>query len=139
MKGKSKVFYKISILLVALVTAIVFVGLANRENPEKIYAAQTIAGENFSSVDANNLILSAEKVAVISTTDDDTQDVFKTPLYLDNTGMDTSSTMLTRGNKKYYYMDIPSGENDKYVISNGEFVMLNNDTMAAPPLARSTK
>lgn len=129
MKGKSKVFYKISILLVALVTAIVFVGLANRENPEKIYAAQTIAGENFSSVDANNLILSAEKVAVISTTDDDTQDVFKTPLYLDNTGMDTSSTMLTRGNEKYYYMDIPSGENDKYVISNGEFVMLNNDEM----------
>lgn len=129
MKGKSKVFYKISILLVALVTAIVFVGLANRENPEKIYAAQTIAGENFSSVDANNLILSAEKVAVISTTDDDTQDVFKTPLYLDNTGVDTTSTMLTRGNKKYYYMDIPSGENDKYVISNGEFVMLNNDEM----------
>ena len=110
-----------------MVTALVFVGLVNREKSEKIFAAQTIAGESFSTIDSNNLILSAEKVAVISTSDSSTQNDFKTPLYLDSVGVETANTMLARNNDQYYYLEIPYGGNDKYVISNGEFVMLNND------------
>ena len=127
MKGKSKVFYKITILLVALVSALVFVGLNNKESQEKIFAAQTIANEWFSSVDSNNLILSAEKVAVISTSDDSSLDVFKTPLYRQADGSVLADTMLARNNEKYYYLDIENQGNSKYVISNGDFVMLNND------------
>lgn len=127
MKGKKIVIYKLAILLVAIVTAIVFVGLRNRENGEKIYAVTTIGNETFSAVDSNNLILSAEKVAVISTTDQYSQDVFSTPLYTDSAGVETTETMLSRGNNPYYYLDIANSGNEKYVIGNGEFVMLNND------------
>lgn len=110
-----------------MVTALVFVGLSNRESKEQIYAAVTIAGQNFSSVDSNNLILSAEKVAVISTSDNFSADEFTTPLYTDSNGQQTTNSMLIRNNQRYYYLDIANEGNAKYVISDGEFVMLNNE------------
>ena len=83
----------------------------------------SLAGEEFSFVDNNNLIMSVEKVGVISDSDLSTS----TPLYHSD---DNSifEKMLSRDDVELYYTDIADDNNDKYVVHNNEYVMLENRT-----------
>ena len=137
MKGKTNFIYRTIILLVALVSAVVCVSMRLPDSgDEKVFAAETVGGiadERFSSVDDNNIILSVEKVGVKSDLD------YTTPLYYDMNGDQTFNTMLARDGvyssstdgspDSIYYRDLTDSANndDKYVVSEGEFVLLEND------------
>ncbi|MCQ2555964.1 MAG: hypothetical protein MJ149_01375, partial [Clostridia bacterium] len=92
MKGKTKVLLKTIISALALLLA--SVGLFNLFNrKEKVYAAVTVASEEFSAKDTNNIILSVEKVAVAK---DYTQEIAGNQL----------KSFLAPNEKTYYYADI---------------------------------
>ena len=136
-KGKVKSIYKILILAVVLVTASVLVGV-NLNRDKSTYAAINYDHEEFSAIDDNGLILSVEKVYAISAHDFDaslglsSDEVFETPLYSTSNLSTSLNTMLTQGlneeaePNRYYYSDISENGASKYVVRNGDFVMLNN-------------
>lgn len=125
-KGKSLSFiYKafVSVAILILAGFCVF-NFSKTERSSHVDAATVIANEHFSSVDSKNLIFSVEKVGVSSEND------YKTSLK--DSGGHSLSTMQTRNDShggtgtEYYYSNVRNGINPKYVVYNGEFVMLNN-------------
>ena len=131
-KGKVKSVYKILIFMLAIVTAIVCVAFSfRRDNPA--YAVINYDHNEFSAVDEDTgAILSVEKVYAISTDDFELSDglsndsEFKNTLYANVDATEELSSMFVQGNDKYYYSNIAENGASKYVVRNGDFVMLNN-------------
>ena len=128
MKGKVKLINRILLIMVVLLTAGVCLTFGfNYDRREKVYAAVLNDNPEFSAVDSNNLVLAVEKVNVISTDDEISDDTpFKTPLYDAMSEDAIYNSMLTRDGA-YYFDDISNDGQDRYIINNGDFVMLNND------------
>ncbi len=126
MKGKTKNLIRIAIVILTLMTAMFCIGINFKRLDDKVYAV-TYAGNggDYSQRDENNIILSVEKVGVISTGENYINDtVFKSAL----TSNATEIKQMPTKDGKYYYQNIVNGSYDKYVVSNGSFVMLNNTT-----------
>ena len=135
LKGK-KLVYKSIIVLTAILCGLLCLGLGLNLGRKKGYAVAVHSTDQFSQVDENNLVLSVEKVAVISANDfstDLTDDAnFKTPLF-DRDGNKLNSMLVSNASAdgtieagSYYYQDIVNGTSAKHVVYNGEFVKLNN-------------
>lgn len=126
LKGKTKKLFRIIVVALSLITAVFCVGINLNRTDSKIYAV-TYAGEDYSQRDENNIILSVEKVGVISTGEDHTSDdVFQSEL----TNTSNSIKKMPTLGGDYYYQNIANGTSNKYVIESGSFVMLNNTTYA---------
>ena len=114
--------------MVVLLTAGICLSINfNYKGRETVFAAELSNNPEFSAVDSNNIVLAVEKVNVISTNDEIEDDSpFTTPLY-DAQSLDTVyNSMLTRDGA-YYFDDISNDGQDRYIVHNGDFVMLNND------------
>ncbi|MCQ2564377.1 MAG: hypothetical protein MJ152_00720, partial [Clostridia bacterium] len=113
LKGKSKTLLKTIISALALLMA--SVGLFNLfSRKEQVYAAVTIASEEYTSKDTNNIIMSVEKVAVAKD-------------YTSKITDDEIKSFLAPNNKTYYYADIANGDKSKTVVENNKYIMLNNN------------
>ncbi len=143
LKGKIKVFSKIIIALFAVLTAVVLVAFAFKDKGAKGYAEFIKNGNDYSGFTEQGMILSVEKVGVsaqdVQNYVDNSGTSFKTPLY--STPLAPGEEEEQKKNKEiekmlvpggaYYYKNLTNqlasaGNSEKYVVNNGEFVMLNN-------------
>ncbi len=96
----------------------------------KVYAVTT-PGTQYSQIDESGVILSAEKVSVLSTGEDYVEDYADEdyPFVKEFSGSEQVfiNNDNTETSKKYYFKNIQNGTNEKYVIQNNSFVMLNNE------------
>ncbi len=126
------------IVAVALVTAVFCLSLGFDKDTGKVYAV-TYPGTEYSQRDENNIILSVEKVGVVSTGEDyknesageneTDSNVFVEEFTSTSGTVKQMPTASTSGDPNHiYYTDIVNGGNSKYVVNNGSFVMLNNTT-----------
>lgn len=123
-------------------------------NKTKYANAAVSAGEDYSQKDNGNIVLSVEKVGIISTGEDyeetfslsnypfktelytsDTKDKTLKSLYVDdiyeksadsNLSGYSTTTEETREYPSYYYMDIASNSKNKTVYTSGAYIMLEN-------------
>ena len=133
-KGKVKSVYTILIFMLAFVTAFVCVAFGFKKD-NATYAVINYDYNEFSAVDeVTGVILSVEKVYAISTDDEglSNDSEFKRTLYTNSDATEELSSMFVQGldeednPNKYYYSNIAENGASKYVVRNGDFVMLNN-------------
>ncbi len=134
-KGVKNLFIIIFSLLA--VTSLLFLIVAQGKNQTYPSFAENLVdgGDDYSQRDADsNIILSAEKVLVDPTTDDDFEtlsndDPFRQNIVGANSIFVREKEKTLPDNtttKKYYFNNIQNGSSSKYVIKNNEFVELNN-------------
>ena len=124
MKGKAKYLNKLFLIIAVLMTACVCViGIAyNKSEPTYAAFVTELNNQRFSHVDENGIIMSVEKVAVSNNPNRRNE-----PFTAVRGGSSVDfEKMMAHGDKELYYSDIPSGEDEKYVVYKDQYVMLNN-------------
>ncbi len=127
MKGKVKSLFICVACLVVLLTASICLSIFGQFSRAKVYA-DTTPGVDYSQSDNSNIILSAEKVAVVSTGEDYNEEYDElSPFSQDFVSNRDDKITMPINSANYYFKNIKNGTNDKYVIQNNSFVMLNNE------------
>ncbi len=138
LKGKiSRIYKSITFATVLLLASIcVFAPIWQKPEQSKAFAAEIIADEQFSQKDQNNIILSAEKVVVLSTGDDyeETSNGYLDENFAFKQDWENASpkemqvASYTDTPNSYKFENIPSVNSNKTVVNNNSFVMLGNES-----------
>ena len=133
---KGKVFsLKIVLTLLVLLTASFCFGIGILpKSKSQVYAASTKVSlntgeekEEYSAIFAGNLIFSVEKVLTSDSYTDNTSNVKK--MFGTNADIDENGEKGKNfgEDKTYYFKDIQNGTQNKTVVDNGQFIILNNE------------
>ena len=148
LKGKSKLFSRLFVGVMSLLLATVICFASIVLNKTKYADAAVSNGEAYSQKDEGDIVLSVEKIGIISTGDDYTDSSnydsmqnfyasssypFKGQLFTDLNATQSANSLYVdniragvAGFPKYYYTNIRNGSNSKTVYHSGDYIMVEN-------------